>query len=480
MSTTDHSLWVERLALTNFRSYPSVTIEAGPEPQVIAGPNGAGKTNLLEALSLLAPGQGMRRVPFSELSRAGGDGGFAVAAKVHTLVGAADIGTGLRAAAANANRTSDEEGDGLAGLPSPIDAKYRSAMMRGGAGGGVNPQDRSPNFTPTPRIDSGRNATGSGAGSNPSPPRKGTPEWSQGGGGFAERSSERNGERTSERGRIVRIDGVAQSGSGSLADYLEIVWVTPAMDGLFTGAASERRRFLDRLILCFDPAYRKIAGRFERAMTSRNRLLSDGVRDNAQLSGFERVMAEAGIAVAAARLEAVSAMAAVIAERRARDPNSAFPWSEFRIEGQIEDTLADMAAVDAEDAYARQLRDMRERDRGAGRTLDGPHRSDLAVTHGPKQIPARLCSTGEQKALLLGLVLAHAELLTARQEGAAPILLLDEITAHLDAFRRAALFDEILRLKAQAWMTGTDANAFDAMVKGARFWRVDEGKVIPG
>lgn len=362
---------------------------------MIAGANGAGKTNLLEALSLLAPGQGMRRVPFAEIPRVNGDGGFAVAARVHTLNGAADIGTGVLPGATRKPRGDDDT--------------------------------------------DGANA----------------------------------------RGRIVRIDGVAQSGSGVLADYLEIVWVTPAMDGLFTGPASERRRFLDRLILCFDPGYRTIAGRFERAMTSRNRLLSDGVRDNAQLSSFERIMAETGIAVAAARLEAVSAMAAVVARRKARDPNSAFPWSDFKLEGRIEDDIASMPAVEAEDAYARVLHDMRERDRGAGRTLDGPHRSDLAVGHGPKAMPARLCSTGEQKSLLLGLVLAHAELLTERQEGAAPVLLLDEITAHLDEHRRAALFDEILHLKAQAWMTGTDKTAFDALAGKARFWAVDEAKVVP-
>ncbi len=394
-SRSPHSLWVERLALTNVRSYAAVAVETGAEPQVIAGANGAGKTNLLEALSLLAPGQGMRRVPFAEIARGGGDGGFAVAARVHTLNGVADIGTGLNPGSSRGGRAADDDGEAVGG-------------------------------------------------------------------------------RT---GRIVRIDGVAQSGSGVLADYLEIVWVTPAMDGLFTGPASERRRFLDRLILCFDPGYRTIAGRFERAMTSRNRLLADGVRDNAQLAGFERVMAETGIAVAAARLEAVSAMAAVVARRKARDPNSAFPWSDFKLEGAIEDNIAAMPAIEAEDAYARLLRDMRERDRGAGRTLDGPHRSDLSVGHGPKAMAARLCSTGEQKALLLGLVLAHAELLTERQEGAAPVLLLDEITAHLDVHRRAALFDEILRLKAQAWMTGTDDAAFDALRGKARFWRVDEAKI---
>ncbi len=273
----------------------------------------------------------------------------------------------------------------------------------------------------------------------------------------------------------MRIDGVQQPGSGVLADYLEIVWLTPAMDGLFTGSGTERRRFLDRLILCFDPAYRTLAGRFERAMTARNRLLSDGVREDAQLSGFELVMAETGVAVAAARLEAAAAMARIIAERRARDPDSAFPWSGLAIEGRIEDDLAAMPALEAENAYAHTLRATRERDRAAGRTLEGPHRSDLAVVHGPKQIAARLCSTGEQKALLIGLVLAHAELLTARQEGAAPILLLDEITAHLDRHRRAALFEEILRLGAQAWMTGTDASAFEDLAGRAQLWAVDEG-----
>ncbi len=380
MTSDTSGLWVERLSLTNYRNYPSVTLKATARPQVIAGANGSGKTNLLEALSLLAPGQGLRRAPFNEIPRAGGDGGFAVAAHVHTLNGPADIGTGLQPGAAS-----------------------------------------------------------------------------------------------SERGRIVRIDGVQQPGSGVLADYLEIVWLTPAMDGLFTGSGTERRRFLDRLILCFDPAYRTLAGRFERAMTARNRLLADGVREDAQLSGFELVMAETGVAVAAARLEAVAAMARIIAERRARDPDSAFPWSGLAIEGRIEDDLAAMPALEAENAYAHTLRAMRERDRAAGRTLEGPHRSDLAVVHGPKQIAARLCSTGEQKALLIGLVLAHAELLTARQEGAAPILLLDEITAHLDRHRRAALFDEILRLGAQAWMTGTDASAFEDLAGRAQMWAVDEG-----
>ncbi|MGL4395551.1 MAG: DNA replication/repair protein RecF [Hyphomicrobium sp.] len=382
-------LWVERLALTNFRNYKSATLEAVNAPQVVCGANGSGKTNLLEALSLLAPGQGLRRAPFNEIPRAAGDGGFAIAARAHTLAGAVDIGTGLQPQAASSER----------------------------------------------------------------------------------------GERSDRTGRIVRIDGTAQSGSGVLAEYLEIVWVTPAMDGLFTGAASERRRFLDRLILCFDPAYRTLAGRFERAMTSRNRLLSDGSRDDAQLAGFEQVMAETGVAVAAARLEAVAAMAAVVERRRARDAASAFPWSALHLDGALEAELVVKPALEVEDGYARVLRNARERDRAAGRTLDGPHRSDLVVHHGPKDILARLCSTGEQKSLLVGLVLAHAELLTDRQDGAAPILLLDEITAHLDAYRRAALFQEILRLKTQAWMTGTDIQAFETLAGSARFWQASDGQL---
>ena len=456
-TTPEHTLWVERLALTNFRNYAAVTLDVGPEPQVIAGSNGSGKTNLLEALSLLAPGQGLRRAAFSDIPRGGGDGGFAVAARVHTLNGAADIGTGLRPG----GTSSSAPGSAL---------DFTAGHLSGGGPGGCGEGDEEGHSNkllplndetlPHPRRALSPLSAGMGRGSTP-----------------GARERDRPSERT---GRIVRIDGVAQSGSGVLADYLEIVWVTPAMDGLFTGPASERRRFLDRLILCFDPAYRTIAGRFERAMTARNRLLADGVRDNAQLAGFELQMAETGVAVAAARLEAVSAMSAIIRTRKARDAASAFPWCTFALEGSLEADLAALPAVEAEDRYAAVLRTTRERDRGAGRTLDGPHRSDLAVEHGPKQIAARLCSTGEQKALLLGLVLAHAELLTERQEGAAPILLLDEITAHLDAHRRAALFDEILRLKAQAWMTGTDKAAFDALQGRAQFWAVEEGAVVKG
>lgn len=377
------SHWVERIALTNFRNYAYAAVDAGPEPVVLVGPNGAGKTNILEAVSLLAAGQGLRRANYADLSRANGDNSWSVAAKLHSRDGLVDIGTGL---------------------PSTQDAATR---------------------TPTARI--------------------------------------------------LRLNGEPQSGTGILADLVEMVWLIPAMDGLFTGPAGERRRFLDRLILCFDPSYRTIAGRFERAMQSRNRLLSDGVRDPAQFAAFERIMAETGVSIAAARAQAASAMAGIIAQRRLRDPASPFPWAAIAIEGALEASLATRPAVDVEDGYVRTLSQARERDRAAGRTLDGPHRSDLVVAHGDKQMAARLCSTGEQKALLLGLVLAHAELVAARQDGVAPILLLDEITAHLDEHRRAALFAEILRLKAQAWMTGTDMSSFSALAGSARFFHVGEG-----
>jgi len=379
-------LWIERVQLTNFRSYQSAVVEAGAEPVVLVGPNGAGKTNFLEAISLLAPGQGLRRAPFADLGLATGDGSWSVAGRVHTALGTIDIGTGL---------------------------------ARAGHG----------------ESEGGR------------------------------------------QGRIVRIDGETHSGSGALADYVEMVWLTPAMDGLFTGPAGERRRFLDRLILCFDAGYRTRVGRFERAMQSRNKLLADGVRDNALIEGFEMAMAENGVAVAAQRAEAVASLAQVIGRRRARDPQSLFPWADLAIEGSLETALADHPAVEVEDLYMRELRSVRERDRAAGRALSGPHRSDLVVGHGPKAMPARLSSTGEQKALLFGIVLAHAELVAERQSGLAPILLLDEVTAHFDAERRSALFQEILRLGAQAWMTGTDVAAFEALQGQAQFGVVTEGGV---
>ncbi|MBN9263983.1 MAG: AAA family ATPase, partial [Hyphomicrobium sp.] len=275
-------VWVERLTLTDFRNHARLSHTFDARPVVLTGPNGAGKTNLIEAISLLAPGQGLRRAPYPEIARRGADA-WAVAARVHTPIGPVDIGTGLTGASTASNRA----------------------------------------------------------------------------------------------GRTVRIDGEAQSGSGILAEYVEMVWLTPAMDGLFTGAGGDRRRFLDRMILCFDPGYRTRVNHFERAMAQRNRLLEEGVRDNARLEGLEIVMAETGVAMAAARAQTVAALATMIEARRDRTTASAFPWAKLELEGELEAALAVRAAVEVEDAYARTLASVRERDRAAGRALDGPHRSDL-------------------------------------------------------------------------------------------------------
>lgn len=377
-------MWIERLVLTSFRNHGALTMALDARPIVLIGPNGAGKTNILESVSLLTPGQGLRRAPYTELAQVGGDGAWAVAARVHTQAGPVEIGTGMPVGAAP-DRTA----------------------------------------------------------------------------------------------RVVRIDGRDQSGSGALAGHVEMVWLTPAMDGLFTGPGSERRRFLDRLILSFDPGYRTRAGHFERAMRQRNRLLEDGVTEQARFEGLERVMAEAGVAMAAARAEAVARLNATIEARRTRAPHSPFPWADLTLQGKLENDLGHHAAVEVEDGYAAALRAGRERDRAAGRALEGPHRSDLIVAHGPKRMAAHLSSTGEQKALLVGIVLAHAELVQQRHNAVAPILLLDEIAAHLDDARRAALYEEIVRLGSQAWMTGTDGTAFAAIVNDAQLITVGDAGIAP-
>jgi DNA replication and repair protein RecF len=369
-------MWISRLVLTDFRNHAGLSLALDRRPVVLAGPNGAGKTNILEAVSLLAAGQGLRRAPYDEIARQGASGGWAVAATVETTAGPVEIGTGLD-------------------------------PMRGG--------------------------------------------------------STRPGQ-----GRAVRIGGEPQAGSGALAGLVEVVWLVPAMDGLFTGPAGDRRRFLDRLVLCFDPAHGSRAGQYERAMRQRNRLLEDGVRDPSRFRGLEQILAETGSAIAAARAATVTAIAATIAARREREPDSAFPWATLSLEGTLEADLAVRPAVEVEDDYLGRLERFRDRDRAAGRTLEGPHRTDLVVGHGPKAMAAGLSSTGEQKALLLGLVLAHAEMLAGRRGGDCPLLLLDEVAAHLDSRRRAALFSEILRLGGQAWMTGTDSAAFEAILNDAQ------------
>jgi len=370
--STISGYWVERLQLSEFRSYDALDLALGPEPVVLAGPNGAGKTNLMEAVSLLAPGPGLRRAAYADMARIGGTGEWIVSALIHSVGESVRIGTA-----------------------------------------------------------------------------------------------------TAVNGRQVRING-ANRAPAALAEHLEVLWLTPAMDGLFTGPASDRRRFLDKLIAGFEPAYRTRIGHFERAMRQRNRALEDEGTSGALLGGLELQMAELGVAIAAARREAVAQLAATIAARTAAAPASPFPSATLALAGRLETDLAARPAVDVEDAYAGLLCQSRAHDRAAGRTLEGPHLSDLIVGHGPKAIPARLCSTGEQKALLVNLILGHAALLKVRRDGVAPMLLLDEIAAHLDNDRRQALFGELTGLGSQAWLTGTDAEPFAPLRANAQFIEVSE------
>ncbi len=373
-------LFVAALKITDFRNYASLRLTLDASPVVLVGDNGSGKTNLLEAVSLLGPGHGLRGRPYGELARKDGQGGFAIAATVMTRHGEVDIGTGF--------------------LP---------------------------------------------------------------------------GTREEGAGRTVRIAG-KDKGAGALGDYVKQVFLIPAMDGLFTGAASERRRFLDRLVLAIDPKMRNPLGRYDRAMRQRNRLFQLREYSRALFEGLEEQMAEAGTAIAAARLDAVERLSSLIEETHAARGDGPFPHAVLALHGTLETELAMRPATEVEDVFRLILEEGRERDRAAARTLEGPHLSDLLVVHGPKNAPAAQCSSGEQKALLLGLVLAKAELITSL-EGTAPLVLLDEVAAHLDQARREALFSEILRLSVQAWMTGTDRALFSPIAQDAQILAVSQGNI---
>ncbi len=368
---------ISKLTLTNFRNYTALSLDLAPGAVVLSGDNGAGKTNLLEAISLLTPGRGLRRAPYGDVAREGGDGGFALHARIEGPEGEVEIGTGI-------------------------------------SGG-------------------------------------------------------------DEGGRRVRINGAPARSAEDMLEWLRVVWLTPAMDGLFPGPAADRRRFLDRLVLAIDPGHGQRALDYEKAMRGRNRLLTEGSRDGAWFDAIETQMAETGVAIAAARAELVRLLAAMIDRLPGSGP---FPQADISLSGELESEVAIAPAVDVEERFRRTLANGRERDRAAGRTLDGPHRSDLVVRHRPKSMPAELCSTGEQKALLVGIVLSHARL-TGEMSGLTPILLLDEIAAHLDAGRRAALFSILEELNCQAFMTGTDAALFSSLAGRAQFLTVDHGSVGP-
>lgn len=350
---------LSRLSLTNFRSYEDALIKPGSGFIVLTGENGAGKTNVLEAVSLLVPGRGLRGVALSEMARSDGPGGFGVAGSIDD----SELGTGTIAAA----------------------------------------PDR----------------------------------------------------------RLVRINGAAAS-ANALAEWLSVIWLTPAMDRLFTDSAGERRRFLDRLVLAIDPSHARASTRYEAAMRQRNRLLTgDAVPDPDWLTALEVQMTEHGITLAVARADMV------------RQLNTAFS---AQTEGPFARAALSIEGWDSAPDFTRALAANRSRDAAAGRTLIGPHRCDLIVTHLAKAQPAARCSTGEQKALLLGIVLGHADLV-ATQVGRRPILLLDEIAAHLDPRRRALLFDRLSEGVGQVWMTGTEASLFNGLGNETSWLHVAGGVV---
>ena len=380
---------VSRLTLTDFRSYAAATIEPGPGFVLLFGENGAGQTNLLEAVSMLTPGRGLRGSPLSEMARRGGSRAWAVAASL----------------------TLPHDGGGRGGG----DGRDVSAFS------GTSPH-------PNPSPSRG-GAIQIGTGTQPSGPER----------------------------RQVRVNGAAAS-VNSLSEWLSILWLTPAMDRLFTGSAGDRRRFLDRLVLALEPAHAHHSSRYEAAMRSRNKLLAEEGWDESWLASLEAAMAEHGTQIAEARVRTVTALDA----RLAAAPDDEFARASIALEGW---DGSDIAAA---------LHSNRSRDAAAGRTTEGPHRQDLAVTHRAKQMPAAQSSTGEQKALLLGLVLAHADLVADRR-GEPPLLLLDEVAAHLDPKRRAALFAR-LEGRGQVWMTATEAALFDGIATASRF-RVQPGQI---
>jgi DNA replication and repair protein RecF len=274
-------------------------------------------------------------------------------------------------------------------------------------------------------------------------------------------------------GRRFRVDRLPVSSARAFAEHLQVVWLTPAMDGLFAGAAGERRRFLDRLTLAVDPDHGARVSRFEQALRGRNRLLEGASADSRWLAAIEGEIAALGVAVTSARLDTTHRLSALIETTREA---TAFPFAEVALQGELEEMLRSNSALSVEERYRALLSEGRRRDAAAGRALVGPQTGDLVVRHGPKDQAAADCSTGEQKALLVGLVLAHARLVAAMR-GAAPLVLLDEVAAHFDARRRAALYDELERLGSQVFMTGADPELFATLAGRAELFTVTPGRV---
>jgi DNA replication and repair protein RecF len=371
-----------KVTLTGFRSYRAASLICDAGLVVLTGANGAGKTNVLEAISFLMPGRGLRRATLEDVAHDPGDG----------------------------------QGTGIWGVAAGVEGRLGLAALGTGYEPGTGPDSRR-----------------------------------------------------------CRIDREPVGSAAAFADHLSILWLTPAMDGLFAGPASDRRRFVDRLVLAVDADHGARVNALERALRSRNRLLEDPRPDPLWLDAVEAETAELAIAVAAARAETVRRLSTHMQARR--DDASPFPFAEIGLDGWIEGAVMTSPAREVEDRYRAALKANRPRDAAAGRTLDGPHLTDLIARHGPKQLPAETCSTGEQKAILTGLVLAQADVV-ADMTGMAPVLLLDEIAAHFDPARRAALWERLAALGAQTWMTGADPAAFADLPADAARFEVRPGQIV--
>ena len=379
-------LTATRLTITNFRNYAHARIEPGASPVVLTGGNGAGKTNVLEALSFLTPGSGLRRARLSDICR----------------------------------RDPNDHANGNQGRPWAVAATIEGAAVPVNIGTGT--------------------------------------------------------ENAHASKRQVHVDGEAQRALASLSEHFAAHWLTPQMDRLFLDGSQERRRFLDRLVFGFDPAHAGRITAYTHALRERSKLLAEDKFDDAWLSALEDTLATRGVAVAAARLDVAERLAGVC-----ENMEGPFPASRLAIDGLAEQWLSQYPALEAEDRLRAVLKASRARDAAASVIGSGtkgrlPHQSDLLVTYAAKDMPAGQCSTGEQKMLLVGLVLAAARL-SARDEGRVPVLLLDEVAAHLDAAHREALFSQVLNLGCQAWFTGTDADLFTPLKAQAKFYEVDAGCV---
>lgn len=275
--------------------------------------------------------------------------------------------------------------------------------------------------------------------------------------------------------RVIRINGVDAKSQNALSDFIACIWLTPQMDRLFIEGAGTRRRFFDRLVFSFDAGHAGRVARYENAMRQRSKLLQDGGADPAWVKSLELQMAETGVAIAAARLD-FSQKLAQSCDQVDEAEEAFFPKARITMQGTIEELLQKSPAIEVEEMFAYQLKQSRGQDARVGGAATGPHKADMAVTYIAKDMPAAHCSTGEQKALLITIIIAHGRLMAA-ERGAAPILLLDEVAAHLDEGRRAALFNILIALGGQVWMTGTDVSLFDSIAQKAQFFEVSSATI---